>query len=238
MKRPSRAKAVDPRANQKARTRAALVEAAAGLLRRGAAPTVADAADEARVSRATAYRYFQTQEALLLEVSDVSPAMAPVEALLADLPSDDVEERLTRLVDLLGRLVLEHEVGMRTALRVYLDTWIEARRAGRSASVAVREGRRLRWLDRVLEPVQRGLSPAQRQRLRSALALTVGIDAVVVLRDVCRLDDDEELLGVLRWATLTLARAALAEGAPRAVSASRRGRARPAGESRARPGSA
>lgn len=238
MKRPSRAKAVDPRANQKARTRAALVEAAAGLLRRGAAPTVADAADEARVSRATAYRYFPTQEALLLEVSDVSPAMAPVEALLADLPSGDVEERLTRLVDLSGRLVLEHEVGMRTALRVYLDTWIEARRAGRSASVAVREGRRLRWLDRVLEPVQRGLSPAQRQRLRSALALTVGIDAVVVLRDVCRIDDDEELLGVLRWATLTLARAALAEGAPRAVSASRRGRARPAGESRARPGSA
>lgn len=214
MKRKSAAKPVDPRANQKARTRAALVEAAAGLLRKGAAPTVAEAADEARVSRATAYRYFPTQEALLLEVTDITPAMAPVEALLADLPAGDVEERLTRLVDTFGRLVLEHEVGMRSALRLYQDTWLEGRRAGRPAKVPVREGRRLRWLEQVLEPARRDLSQEQWQRLRSALALTCGIDAVVVLRDVCRLDDDEEVIGVLRWAATTLVRAVLAEREP------------------------
>src|SRR5262245_59503744 len=68
----------DPRANQKQRTRAAIVEAAGRLLRRGGTPTVAEAAEEAKVSRATAYRYFPTPEDLLLEVAAVTPAMAPV----------------------------------------------------------------------------------------------------------------------------------------------------------------
>jgi AcrR family transcriptional regulator len=52
--------------NQKRRTRAALVEAAQRLLDQGRTPTVADVADEALVSRATAYRYFPSQEHLLL----------------------------------------------------------------------------------------------------------------------------------------------------------------------------
>jgi AcrR family transcriptional regulator len=74
----------DRRANQKSRTRAALVEAAARLLRDGP-PTVAEAADAARISRATAYRYFPTQEALLVEVADLAPVVAPVEDVLANL---------------------------------------------------------------------------------------------------------------------------------------------------------
>ena len=52
----------DLRANQKERTRAALVDAAKALVRAGAPPTVAEAAERARVSRATAYRYFPTQD--------------------------------------------------------------------------------------------------------------------------------------------------------------------------------
>ena len=56
------------RVNQKRRTRAALVQAARELLEQGRTPTIADVADEALVSRATAYRYFPSQEHLLLDV--------------------------------------------------------------------------------------------------------------------------------------------------------------------------
>ena len=64
----------DPRANQKARTRAAIVDAAERLRKtEGETPTVARAAEEAGVSRATAYRYFPTQEALLVEVAYLTP---------------------------------------------------------------------------------------------------------------------------------------------------------------------
>jgi hypothetical protein len=55
------------------------------------------------------------------------------------------------------------------------------------------------------------LTPAQYRRLRCALALTFAIDAMVVLKDVCRIENDREALATLRWAALALLRAGLAE---------------------------
>src|SRR5262245_58953535 len=189
----------DPRANQKARTRKALVDAAAELFRQGTPPTVAEAADRAQVSRATAYRYFPTQEALRVEAADLAPAMAPVEAMLAALDTDDAEARLTKLFETFSPIVVEQEALMRNALRVYLEVWLASRQKGESPTV-MREGRRMRWLDSTLAPVRRELTKAQWQRLRAALALTLSIDAYVVMRDVCRIDDDAEAFGVMRWA--------------------------------------
>ena len=197
----------DPRVNQKERTRGALVAAAKELARAGAAPSVAEAAEHARVSRATAYRYFPTQESLLVEVSDVTPMVAPVEEMLAKLDGNDAEERLAKLIDTFHPIVVAEEVPLRTALRVHLDTWLEARSRGETAP-RVREGRRMRWLDVALEPARRQLPKAEWRRLRAALALTLSIDALVVMKDVAQLDN-EEALSVLRWAALTLLRASL-----------------------------
>lgn len=209
----------DLRANQKARTRAAIIEAGQELRREGRTPTVADAAERARVSRATAYRYFPTQEALLVELADVTPGVVPVEQMLQRLDSEDVEERLLRLLDTFGPIVVAEEDHFRRALRVYLDTWLRQRRDGAGGAPAVREGRRMRWLDTVLEPAE-GLDEDRRRRLQAALALTLGIDALVVMKDVCHLDDDEAL-ATLRWAAGALLRAGLeeagAEPPPRAA---------------------
>src|SRR5687767_2273646 len=111
----------DLRANQKERTREALVGAAKELARRGAAPSVAEAAEQARVSRATAYRYFPTQESLLIEVSDVTPMVASVEDLLKQQTGDDAEARLLEVLGAFGPIVVAEEAALRTALRVYLD---------------------------------------------------------------------------------------------------------------------
>lgn len=216
----------DPRANQKERTRAAIVDAAARLLRDGEAPSVARAAEEAKVSRATAYRYFPKPEDLLIEVAAVTPAMAPVEAALASLPPQDVERRLAVLQDTFHRVVCAEEAQMRTALRAYLDNWLTGRRAGADPP-PLREGRRMRWLDRVLEPVRVQLPAKDLRRLKAALALTLGMDALVVLKDVCRLKDPEAQ-EVLRWAARALLRAGLDEVAARrrGSTASRRARMR------------
>jgi AcrR family transcriptional regulator len=218
----------DSRASQKARTRAAIVEAALELYRGGSAPTVAQAAAHARVSRATAYRYFPTQGALLVELA-VTPGVTRVEDLLADLATDDVEQRLHLLLDTFGPIVIAEEPQLRRALRVYLDTWLRSRRDPDAEAPAVREGRRMRWLDHVLAPLP-DLPDEQRRRLRAALALTLGIDSVVVMKDVCGLDDDEAL-AALRWAATVLLRAALNERPPLPMPPSPRGSAaaRPSG---------
>jgi len=184
----------------------ALLAAASELLRRGVTPTVADAAEEAKVSRATAYRYFPTQEYLLIEVAQLLPALKPVDDLLAEMSSNDAEERLRALLGTFNPVMLSQEVSMRTVARAALDTWLENRRKG--VTVPVREGRRVGWLDKVLEPIRKDLTKPQYLRLRSALALTLGIDSIVIMKDVCGLDDDETV-EVLDWAATAMLRAGL-----------------------------
>jgi AcrR family transcriptional regulator len=202
----------DPRTNQKQRTRAAIVEAAAHLLRQGVEPTVAAAAEAAKVSRATAYRYFPTPESLQLEVAGVTPAYEPVEQLVRSLEGDDAEARLLRFVDLFNALSFAEEARMRMALKVYLDTWFAAR-GDTGQAPPVREGRRMRWLDQVLEPARGRLPKQQWRRLQAALALTAGADAMIVMKDVCRLTDDEAQ-EVLLWTAQTLLRAGLEDKQP------------------------
>jgi AcrR family transcriptional regulator len=200
----------DPRANQKRRTRAAIVEAAEALRDEdGEAPTVSRAAEVAGVSRATAYRYFPTQEALVLELTDVTPKVAVVEEMLQRLDSTDVEQRLLALVDTFHPIAVAEEAHFRRAMWVSLDTWLRSDRNGEEPP-AVREGRRMRWLDTVLEPLD-GMPEDRRSRLEAALALTLGIDALTIMKDVCGLDD-EEALEVLRWTATAILRAALSEG--------------------------
>src|SRR5918997_207268 len=136
----------DPRANQKARTREAIVEAARQLHQQGITPTVAQAAEQARVSRATAYRYFPTQEALNIEVTDVTPKLVEVEKLVGSLTTEDVERHLLLLLETFGQIVLAEEGQFRMALRVYHDTWLRSYRNGGNNAPTVREGRRMRWL--------------------------------------------------------------------------------------------
>jgi AcrR family transcriptional regulator len=201
------------RIHQKARTRAALVEAARGLIRAGAPPTVAEAAERARVSRATAYRYFPTPEALMIEAGNITPATQPVEELVQALQGDDPEARLLSVLDRFIPIVFAEEASMRAALRTYQDTWLASRARGERA-LPVREGRRMRWLATALEPAQGRLSKAQMRRLNCALALVLSPDAMVVLKDVCRIQSDAEGIAVLRWAASALLHAGLSEAKP------------------------
>ena len=202
----SSVKPEDPRANQKARTRAAIIAAAQELQRQGTEPTVEQAAEQARVSRATAYRYFPTKEALLVELSDMVPDAAHVDALLANPAADDIEARLLLLIDTFDGIVLAEEEHFRTFTRVAMDTWLRSHRNGDDAPV-VREGRRMRWLETVLAPLDE-LPPERKRLLQAALALTLGAEAIITMKDVCRLDNDETL-AVLRWAATALLHAAL-----------------------------
>ncbi len=168
---------------QKRRTRAAILAAAARLLAAGREPSVAEAADAADVSRRTAYRYFPTQDQLLTEAS-LEGLRPQVEAALSTaLPSggagDDVAQAAARLdaaVRVLHRLTLENEPLLRTMIRLTTG------QVGRTRPA--RGYRRIDWLTSAVEPVKARLGPARFERLVSALASCVGMDAQFVLQDV------------------------------------------------------
>src|SRR5579883_3163384 len=103
---------------QKSRTRNALVTAARQLLAEGVTPTVEQAADRAEVSRATAYRYFPNQRALLL----ATYPQLELDSQLGTAPPSDPLARLDLVVEAITDQVVEHEPELRAQLRLSLES--------------------------------------------------------------------------------------------------------------------
>jgi AcrR family transcriptional regulator len=199
------------RINQKRRTRAAILAAAVELLEQGRRPTVAEVADAALVSRATAYRYFPTQEYLLFEAALESTRSDIDRELEENTLPEDPEARLELLIDTLQKRIIDKEAAFRTMLRLSLKQSLEEEQnGGQSPPSRLRGGGRVRWIEKALAPVRGRLEESDFRRLVAALSLCMGIEALVVLRDVCALESSETE-EVLRWAARALLRCSLAE---------------------------
>src|SRR6478736_7420584 len=87
------------RARQRRRTRAAIVQAAADLLRSGVTPSVGDVAEAADVSRRTVYLYFPNLDQLLLDATlGLLSQSAVDEAIDAADGDGDATERVTAMI--------------------------------------------------------------------------------------------------------------------------------------------
>src|SRR3954447_17925459 len=148
-----------PRERQTRRTKRALVAAADELFAEGRVPTVAEVAERADVARATAYRYFPTREALLLETSYLGEG-EPVPGLagLADEIADPAE-RVAEAVRRGATWTLGREDRLRAVLRASLDP---------DAGVT-RPARRRGYITQLLAPERDRLSPAAYDRLVGSL---------------------------------------------------------------------
>jgi AcrR family transcriptional regulator len=190
------------RLNQKLRTRAALLRAARELVAQGRTPTVTEVADAALVSKATAYRYFPTQEALLVELP-LDEDAPTVESLFGDGAPADAEERAVLVQRALYDLARDHETEFRVFLRASLTRSL---RDGNGGGDPLRGARRDALLAEALAPLADELPPEEVERLRTAVAMLVGIESMIVLRDVLHLEhDDAREVG--EWAVRQLIRA-------------------------------
>jgi AcrR family transcriptional regulator len=188
------------RTRQKARTRGALIDAARGLLAGGRTPTVEEAAEAAGISRATAYRYFPNQRALLVAAH---PEIEATSLLGEDAPADP-QERLDRTITELIRLTVDTEPELRTMLRLSLEP-------DPGEELLLRQGRAIGWIEEALAPLQGRLPQSALRRLVLAIRSACGIEALVWLTDVAGLSR-RQASELMRWSALALLRATLAEG--------------------------
>jgi len=187
------------RTRQKARTRAHLLDATRELLARGRTPNVEEAAEAAGVSRATAYRYFPNQRALLIAAH---PEIEATALLGEDAPADP-QERLDRTIGELIRLTIDTEPELRTMLRLSLEP-------GPNEELLLRQGRAIGWIEEALAPLRGRLPHSELRRLVLAIRSVCGIEALVWLIDVAGLSR-QQAAELMRWSALALLRAALAD---------------------------
>jgi AcrR family transcriptional regulator len=195
------------RVNQKHRTRNALLQAAADLMHKGLTPSIEEVADAAQVSRATAYRYFPTQEHIIAGSAVMYANLGGEERLKAALEIDDAYVRLDNVILEFHERFSTNEVAYRTLLRVLLQPTAEGDRVDQPS---VRGSRHLHWLHEALLPIQSQVSTEAFDNLVMALAASTGFEAFVTLRDNCLLDS-QKAKDVMRWMGRTLLQSTLAE---------------------------
>ena len=187
------------------RTFKRLLDEAVVLVRRGRIPSVAEVAQSAGVSRATAYRYFPSRSKLVSAV--IAEALAPVQRAVPQ--SGDAKQRLHELLDRTYSRFAAYEPHMRAALQLALEHQsLEA--AGLLEEEPFRRGQRTEILATTIAPLKAKLKPGAYQRLLKALAVVYGIEPMVILKDICGASD-RETEAVVRWMMDALVDAALRE---------------------------
>jgi AcrR family transcriptional regulator len=181
------------RANQKTRTRRAIIDACRELVMTGSDVTMPEVARRALVSEATAYRYFPDLTSLLAETIDgLWPS--PAEALRPVASSADPVERVRFACEFLLRGVLSYQGAVRAMISGTIT---------RPGLGPARPGIRFGLIDYALAPFGDGADLAQ---LRRDLAVTVSAEALFTLTDLCGLSPDEAVASAARTAaTLTAA---------------------------------
>lgn len=192
----------------RARTRKLMLETAIALMQQGQTPSVSDVAEAAKVSRATAYRYFPSQAALVHAVVD--EGLGPI--LNWQSASDDPEARVLDLLALTMPRVVEFEATFKAALRLSLEQWAQRRAGTLGTEPPFKRGHRVDLLQMAIAPLKNKLPEAKFQRLAKALSLVYGLEALIVLKDLWGLEF-EETTEVATWAASALVRAAVAESA-------------------------
>ncbi len=196
--------ATGARPNQTSRTRKDLLQAGSRLMKQGRTFTLEEVAEEAQVSRATAYRYFSSIDALLVE-SPIDGAVPDPDDLFRGVSLDDPVERLARVETALHDMISANEPSLRLMLAHSLQRNINGEGGD---DLPIRQNRRTALIEAALRPARRRFKPSEFKALTKALALIMGPESMVVFKDVLQMDA-ADARKVRRWAIRALVEAAL-----------------------------
>ncbi|MEZ0109902.1 AcrR family transcriptional regulator [Catenulispora sp. EB89] len=189
------------RVNQKRRTHAAIVAAAAKLMDSGGEVTMPEVAKAALVSEATAYRYFPDLASLLAEaMADTLPEPADALAPVAD--STDPVERIAAAAEYLARHVLARQGAVRAMIAATIV---------KPDTTSQRPGLRFGLITEALQPLadSAAVDEAALAQLKADLSVVMGAEALFSLMDLSGLSPEDAVASIVRTAT-TLTRVAIA----------------------------
>jgi AcrR family transcriptional regulator len=184
-----------------------MLDTAMGLMQRGVIPSVTDVAEAAQVSRATAYRYFPTQAAMIQAAVD--EALGPILDWSSD--SEDAGKRVAELLAFAYPRIEAYETTHRATLLLALDQWRRRQAGTLGSEMPVKRGHRRDLLAQAAGPLRATLGRQAFDRLTQSLSLIFGSEALVVLKDIWGLDG-EQAKRVAIWAADALVKAAIADG--------------------------
>ena len=166
------------RINQKLETRHKILESAKQLVRKGIDFNLEDVANNAEISRATIYRYYPNLEILSYEVGIDIGTKTP-EDIIENLKDSSLNDMLMGIQNYYN----EHAVNNENAFRKYLSAVLT------SASEKKRGARRNRTLQLAL--MKSDIRPKEKKDLVHLLAILMGIEPLIVAKDVSGLDNKE-----------------------------------------------
>ena len=167
--------------------------------------TVAAVAERAGVSRATAYRYFVSNDAVTVWATRSMSAEPGAPGIPGSAPEPEaLGDCAARLVRNHGVWAFEHERELRAMLALSLAPDAEERGVSRRGKM-----RRGQWIEEgLLNHLPDSVTAEHRTRLAAALTPLFGSDAVVWTQDAAELDQ-EPSLDVMAWIAHTLVEATI-----------------------------
>jgi AcrR family transcriptional regulator len=175
------------RVNQKLVTRDKIIVSAKYFINKGLEFTLEDVAKKSEISRATIYRYYSKVEILAneagLDISTKSP-----EKIIRNLEGKSLEEKILGIQKYYNTLAIDYE----SAFRKYLCTVLTS-----NPSEIKRGARRKKTLQLAFE--KSSISNTEKEKLVNVLTFLMGIEPLIVTKDVSGLNNNESLK-TMEWA--------------------------------------
>ena len=176
------------RKNQKLKTRDQILKSTQDLMDSGDDFSLEDVAKKADISRATIYRYYSNVDILAAEaILDLNTKSS--EELVESVQDKDIRTAIMDIQDYYNDLTIDFEAGFRKYMSVILNG---------PASKSMRGARRKKTLLMIMEQKSPSLSAEEREKLANLATVLMGVEAFVVTKDVCGLDNKQSK-ELLNW---------------------------------------
>ncbi len=174
------------RVKQKLETRDKILSSAGKMLNERTELTLEEVAKNAGVSRATIYRYFSDPEVLAREAALDIKTKKPNE-LYQELRHKSTDEMILATQNYFNELTLDHEMTFRNYLSAVIT---------KSSAETKRGARRKKTLDLILKDT--ALTPKEKKDLANLVTLLMGVEPIIITKDVCGLNNQQSL-DLMQW---------------------------------------